>query len=287
MYRKKYISNKWNALGVNYGSDVVYGPTADMTTARNDLRIISRHMNRIRFHIPSANVSPHVVANSMQVIEIAKSYGLKVVWGCTSNGTTLTAANWQAYHDATIQRAMYAESIGVDEFNVANEDEYRIDGTTLPIATFRQNISSLALDVKAVFSGIVSYAVSHNHTFGWITFGLGNLDKIGLNIYGSSPYDHRFFIYIISTFYRAFGDNMYISEFNIADSWPSFTEGEASQKHMLRDRIVYIRQLGVKEAYFFTYCHASDDEFALRLADGSFRQMWGLFIEGRPTVNRR
>lgn len=276
----------WDGLGVNYGSDVVYGLTPNLTQARIDLKAIAGRMNRIRFHVPPANVTPRVINNCLQVIDMAKDMGLKVVWGCTSNGSTLTAANWLAYHDATVARAIQAQDHGIDDYNTGNEDEYRIDGTTLPIGTYRANQNALAGVVKSVFSNTTSYVVSQNHTFGWITLGLGNFDKIGLNVYGDSATDPRYFVYILSTFYKAFGAKMYISEFNIADSWADLDMNEMQQKRALRNRIRYIRTLGVEEAYFFTYAHNTTEDFALRLADGRYRLMWDLFSAGRPVANR-
>lgn len=277
----------WQGLGVNYGSDVVYGLQADVDQAIIDLSSIRERADRIRFHIPSFNAPEHVIANCLTVIDIAIDMGFKVVWGCTANGTTLTSSNWQTYYDAAVARAAIADAHGIDEYTVANEDEYRIDGTTLPIATFRSNISTLALAVKAVYTGVVSYSVSHNHTFGWIAFGKGNIDRFGLNVYGSNAYDHRFFLYVLNTFYAAFGSSMYISEFSIIDSWPALTMNDSQQKQALRDRLAYIRRLGVAEAYYFTYCHESTDEFALRLADGTYRGMWDLLTRDRPLVRHR
>lgn len=277
MRRQATYGPRWQSMGVNYGSDVAYDNPFNEQLVRTDLLMMKHCFSRIRIFIPNTSISARVRDNCLRIASIAKGLGFKVVWGCTANPSVLTASNWQTYRDYVVQRAQLAESYGIDEFTLGNEDEYRIDGTTLSIGIFRSNIISLAADVKQVFSGDISYTVSHNHTFGWISIGkhnLGSLDKLGLNVYGSHPADQRYFIYILSTFYKEFGSAMYISEFNITDNWADAPASEHERYVALKTKIDYIRRTGVNEAYYFIFSHRSTDQFSLKRADGTYSAMW-------------
>jgi hypothetical protein len=266
----------WSGLGVNYGSDVVYDVPFRTSEVKQDIATIAQVFSGIRIHIPPPSTPQWVLNNIAVVIGYAKAAGLQTLWGSTANGgDTLTATNWSAYVTAVLSRATLAAQYGVDDFTIGNEDEYRIDGTTLTAATFRSNLKALATSVKSRFNGTVSYTVSQNHTFGWISDGKGSIDKLGLNVYGSNtPYDPRYFIYILSTFYKAFGASMYIAEFNITDDWTSLSISEAEKCRYLKVRINYIRRLGVAQAYYFIYAHRSTNQFSLKLSSGDFSDMW-------------
>src|SRR5665648_373954 len=110
--------------------------------------------------------------------------GLKFIWGVSSNPTVITAENWVNFRQAILDAAQWAQDNGVYEFQLGNEEEFHVDGTTMTVAQIIINLKSVATEVKAIFtSGKVSYSCWQGSIDDWIAAGKGDIDILASNIY--------------------------------------------------------------------------------------------------------
>jgi hypothetical protein len=216
----------------------------------------------------------NVTASKAAVIA-ATAKGIKSIWGVTSGGTTITSTNWADFRTAILDAAQWAQDNGVYEFQLGNEEEYHVDGTTMTIAQVIINLKSVATDVQAIFTnGNVSYSCFHLNVDDWITLGKGDIDILASNVYmgGNGSYGKIWKIRI-TNLVNAFGaDGTYITEF--APSYSSlddYSTDEAVQAAAVSEMINYIRASGINRALFYTWW---GDTFGIVKTDGTYRQLW-------------
>lgn len=223
----------WDGLGVNYQqgdvtnaqllADAAYFKAVGLTSIR-----------------PAMPLAPYPYNSSSQsfwrnIASFFLEQGFYVTWGYSLlsgiNKTTnpITSSNWPNYHDSVVAEATYLQSQGIilGDFEIGNEMEAFVDNTTVTYAGLYALLQQLAADVKAVYSGKVSYgatADSQGKCAPWIAGGLGNLDNVSFHPYcgfGQSTIPPKDFSGIsaeINRWIAVFGSNCYISEFNLNSS---------------------------------------------------------------------
>ena len=73
------------------------------------------------------------------------------------------------FRQAILVAAQWAQDNGVFEFQIGNEEELHVDGTTMTAAQIRANLRDVATEVKAIFTnGNVSYSCSGMYVKPWI-----------------------------------------------------------------------------------------------------------------------
>ena len=203
--------------------------------------------------------------------------GAKVIWGVTSNpgddeDYTITAENWPTFRQAILDAAQWAQDNGVFEFQLGNEEENHVDGTTMTAAQIIINIKSVATEVQKVFTnGKISYSCIDTNS--WIAAGKGDIDIIACNIYmGGTTFNDIWKADIINLV-NAFGaDGTYLTEFNL--SWSSlddYSTDEAVQAVALTEMIEYIKASGMTRALFYAW---GSDEYGVVKNDGTYRLLW-------------
>ena len=217
------------------------------------------------------------LANSKAKIINWVAKGAKVVWGVTSN-TTITSTNWEDFEDAIISAATWAQANGVYEFQIGNEEETRVDGTTLTTEQIQANLKSVATDVQAIFTnGNVSYTCAYMHIPDWITAGKGDMDILAANIYrgGGGYYDDQWKTQIDSLV-NAFGvDGTYLTEFSLSGSaLEDYSEDEEVQVAAVTEMIDYIKASGMTRAIYFALKDDGDAHFGAIKNDGTYRLLW-------------
>jgi len=276
---------KWGGAGMNYGNERAFNPYFDQTIIKNDLAQIRRYFDKIRIFIPSYiyGVSNPIVLNCIYIIDQAKALGFHVTWGVTSTEDTLTAAKYPLFRAAAIARAQLAEAHGVDRF-ATNEEDRHVDDTTLTKAQIRDYcLNDIPNAISAVFTGDKSTNYAESDLQDWIPLGKGATDSQGMNAYGENEYTTGRFNRVIDLFHAAYGSTGYISEWNLHYDWTQLTMSQARQRTEVRDRQRHLIALNI-DAYFFMYSHVNDDQFACKLADGTYRLFWWELFDGRLPV---
>jgi hypothetical protein len=95
---------------------------------------------------------------------------------------TLSSSQLAQYDAGVIAEGKWAQSNGIDEVSVGNEQEYRLSG--LSVASWIAHTKTLAAAVRQVYSGKISYSTSGDFVDAWVgAGGLGALDALGENDY--------------------------------------------------------------------------------------------------------
>lgn len=152
----------------------------------------------------------------------------------------------------------------------------------------RTNLRGVVAEVKAVFTGIVSTAVSQDDYSGWVSDAdMGTFDFLTYNIYGENSITT--FTNQVQAMLTAFPNKIKISEFAMHSNWLlSTAKGLTTTKKgfdkayadEILNRIRVLQNLGITEAYMFTW-QDSNDLWAIRLRDGGYRSLIRAFNGGR------
>lgn len=153
----------------------------------------------------------------------------------------------------------------------------RIDFTTV-----MSRLKTAATAVQPVFTrGPVVYNVGQDQETNWVAGGKGDLDRLDLNVYGTSGTFASFQSHIANHI-AAFGvSGAQLSEWNLHatfGSYPSWTVQEAK----IRERLAYLKSIPDLVGYFFCYRGNAGDNFALRYTAGGFRDWWNVLSDKRP-----
>jgi hypothetical protein len=270
----------WSGLGVNHKSPAkIAGDSAYFRSAG---------VNKIRVHLPdAANVAS--VAYWLGVAQQWYDAGFYAIAGCSVIGGTGSASDWTDYRNDVIAVAnsIVSSNIIISEFQIGNEIELYIDGTTLTQGQLRDNIRDLAADIKQILPNIlVSYTTSFYQDYAeWASEGVGDMDMLGINVYGniSTSYSSWSASYMVgaklATIINALGTKVFISEFGLDASNDKLLRVSDNQKAtwmrlLLRD----IVNSGIDSAYAYMYRGYldQDDDFALVLTNDKKTVPWGV-----------
>lgn len=210
----------------------------------------------------------------VQVLEINKR-GLNAIWGLTFSGV-LTAAEWLDYRDEVLIAAQWAQDNDVYEFQLGNELENKVDGTTLTEAQLLLNLKSLATEVQAIFTrGNISYSTYGSYLTSWSVAGKGDIDIISSNVYKSG----NDWITEISSMIAAFGITGYsISEFNSASLDENIVKSD------VQIMIDYIENSNISTACFY---NARDEQFGYKNLSGRYNKVWEVLKEVNDLKRRK
>jgi hypothetical protein len=225
-------------------------------------------------YIPNYLNTGEMNGSKAAVLE-ANIKGLKFIWGVGSGGTTITASNWPNFRQAILDAAQWAQDNGVYEFQIGNEEEFHVDGTTMTVAQIITNLKSVATEVKEIFTnGNVSYSCSHGSIDNWIAAGKGDLDILAANIYlgGDGWYPSDYWKTNINKLIDAFGvDGTYISEFApSSSSLDDYSTDEEVQAAAVTKMIDYMKASGIKRALYYSW----KGDFGVVKNDETYRLLW-------------
>jgi len=229
------------------------------------------------------------VATSKTAVIAANAKGIKCVWGVSSNPTIITAANWPTFRQAILEAAQWAQDNGVYEFQLGNEEEYHVDGTTMTVAQVIINLKSVATEVKQIFTnGNVSYSCWQNTIDDWAAVGKGDIDILASNIYmgGDGYYSGNEWKSRITNLVNAFGaDGTYLTEFGPSySSLEDYSTDEAVQATAITEMIEYIKASGIERALFYTWHDYPGGIFGVVKDDGTYRQLWSQALLNSESV---
>ena len=280
----EYDVPKWSGLGIQTytTSDNVFELSPFFSDWIDEL--LANGFTQIRMDLQWWDYEP-VLTLSKSGVTIAVGKGADVIWGVI--GYELTTANWNDHRLAVLDAAQWAQDNGVFEFQLGNEDERHIDGTTLTKAQLIANLKSLATEVQIIFTnGNISYScwAGDNSIYDWIAAGKGDIDILASNIYmGGTTFGEEWKTHI-TDLVAAFGvSGTYLTEF--APSWSSlddYSTDEAVQAAGVTEMIEYIKASGMTRAIWFNYYDDSRpygvQGFGALKTDKTYRQLWNSLL---------
>lgn len=269
------FTDKWDGLGMG----IYYHNTGYIDM------LLDNGFEYLRIDIPTYTNSTWL-SQSKSAVQTAVTKGAKVIWGVSSNGTTITNSNWPNFRQAILDAAQWAQNNGVYEFQLGNEEEWHIDGTTMTANQIIQNLKSVATEVQKIFTnGKISYSCFPEFSQDWANAGKGDIDIIASNLYmgGNGNYSD-YWKGLLDILINAFGvNNVYLTEFNV--SWQSLTDystSEAEQAEAIFDMIEYIKNKGIKRAVYFCFRH---DDYGVLKEDGTYRTLiWNEALLNSDTI---
>jgi hypothetical protein len=165
-----------SGLCMNYGHDsYVHDLSPDGTVAQDFRRLKSADVMCIRIAYRSFN---DVQTEALAQFAVAR--GFYVISG--GEWGMLDSAQLPQYRAQVLTQAKWAEANGIAQFSVGNEQEARLSG--ISFSRWVNEMVALAADVRAFFSGTVSYEAGGTFADDWATVNVGSLDLLGLNTYG-------------------------------------------------------------------------------------------------------
>ena len=243
----------WSGIGVNYGFQIS-STSYDTTQVEGDFSFLRANgVTRLRIGFPQFDGT--VISNCEDMVTRALAHGFYVVFGVVSGfgANTITATRWASFKTyVTNTLAPWAQTNGLSELCLGNENELSLDGTTLTSTTMRADTRTLASTIKTNgYTGKVSYSTSVLSTYRnpWASEGIGALDFIGFNSYDTLAN----FSANKPTIISQFGSTAYISEFGSrGGGYPDFNNEAAFYNDTL-NRIQSMQSAGIIRGYFFCY----------------------------------
>jgi hypothetical protein len=279
----------WSGLGVNYKA-------AQANWDADIAYFNSIGLKNIRPHLPGI-ARPYNSATNATWRNCAKYFidrGFWVTYGEVSglSAGQLTSTVWTQYHDAKVAEATYMQANGIfpASFELGNEEELKIDGSTVTQDILITNLKQLATDVKAVYSGLVGYSISYNvsgtYFPKWIAAGRGNIDHLNVHPYGNVGNNYKNLTnggYAdMGTMLAAFGaDHCYITEFNLdAGTGNIALMPDETQVTRMREKYVLIKSAGFSKALVYSWVgfNNTNNDFAMKNTDGSFNSYWDVLL---------
>jgi hypothetical protein len=281
-------ATKWPGLGMHLDStsdNLWYAP--DSVFEGHVDTLVSNGFEMLRIDIPGYS-DTEAVNHSKAAVLKAVARGAKVIWGVCGGGD-ITAGSWGSQREAILSAARWAQDNGVYEFQIGNEEEKNVDGTTITAAQIRNNLKAVATEAQAIFTrGNISYSMCERTSIeAWNSIGRGDIDVLAYNTYvnADNSEEWNWWKKDISLLVSYFGsDHTYLTEFAPSFvSLNSYSSDEAVQAEAVADMVDYIKSSGITRAIYFNYY---DDArpfgptgFGVLKEDGTYRMLWSYFTK--------
>lgn len=259
--------------GINYGHGLSSATYKKATVYAEMRAIYNAGYRAIRIAQPTYSSSAGTLNMCKDLVQWALDVGFdEVHWGVvgarpvTSSGFTAFANNVKTVV------APWAQGLANSRFHlgIGNEEELHVDGTTITVSTLQNNLKTLATDVQAIYTyGDIVYVTDATERVDWSTLGLGNIDRLGMNVYYGVPPsgDFKSNVDLIAS---TFGANAFITEWGIGGGYPTISAYGTQAEEIFADNMLQ-RQKFIEAA--------SLDHFVFAFSDGAFgvpANMWGL-----------
>lgn len=280
-------------IGINYG----YTNMPDTHVADLDY-LYGLGFRKIRLNYPKYGDSTNIAFFNI-VCAYALSIGFtEIIYGICHG----TNSNWDTTTDTAYKAVLQSQALFLQglnspaiKFAVDNEATNWRNSALLTAAQVRTSMRGYATYTKAYYTaGQVIYSESGNYASPslaplWASEGLGDLDMIGWNIYGTTNFLSALLTMITAGFTS---NNGFISEFG--NDHPSFQvyNNEIDWAAATEQAKKYILANGLgSSVYYFNYQDGVNQYAAMMYDTGSYRYAWPMLIgnrrwfQGNPNSN--
>lgn len=221
------------------------------------------------------------------ICETALDMGFKVMNGTTVNqAANLTSTTINTYESVVMGMATHfnAHPHGENYYLwLQNEDDDRVDGTTLSKSTFQSRMRALSVTIHALPGNKVKtgVCVTTNNTTAYKN-NPGDFDFLGLNAYSGR---HTFHSQVLG-WSKALGRRAWVTEWNSSNNGASdfaTAEEHESEVYSRSKRMNDLRMMN----FFFSYDASSGtpQQWGLALNDGSVRKAFRIFTRPRYLID--
>lgn len=198
-------------------------------------------------------------------------------------GTGLGTSTQAAYLTAIDGFATWAQGVNDPrlEMHVGNEEELHHDGT-MTAADVREFMRGCATAAKAIYTtGTICYCSSVANgaeIASWASEGLGDLDRIGFNLYDTLP----MFTANVAAIASGFSGSGFVSEWGTNNGYIDFNN-ETLYKNAIFNRQQALVNAGVTEGFYYNFME-SGNKWGIKLhpITGDFREAWPSLLGIRP-----
>jgi hypothetical protein len=186
-------------------------------------------------------------ADSEQGALDAKSLGMYVILG--AEWGTFTQSQFSQYESEALTQFKWCQANGIQQCSLGNEQEYRLNG--LSDSQWISDLISMAVSMRAVYSGKISYETSGDFTEAWVTQSLGDIDLLGLNLYCGYTCNANYLQEAIN----AFGvSHVYVSETGCDAQAVKSCQSDAGRAAEIKtDAVLLHKNFPATSMYFFTW----------------------------------
>lgn len=201
----------------------------------------------------------------------------EVLYGVSAfpGGSPLTATNYITYSQAILAEAAHAAAFNNPRliYQIGNEEEEHVDGTTLTDVQLQSNLISLSNTIRGLYPRLkLSYSANQNHVYSWLNLAnIGSLDKIGGNLYDTATN----FDFFIQTLYKPLPNfsKFFITEWNSNGGYNDFNN-EVTYAADIASRLQSIKNSGISTAYIYSFIDPNN-AFGILSTDGvTYREAW-------------
>lgn len=261
-------------IGLNIGGDQSATANLPYQAAENaaDLAFLKTYTGNLRaalVYYPDTNDTNNI----KQLVIDAKNAGYHVMSGITAGAEADISASYTGWlNSGIVAYAQWAQAHNVDEFQIGNEEDWNcfINGafTAKTPTQIRNDVKSKVAAVRAVYSGVISYATAEGMLDDWISEGIGGLDKIYFNVYDTLTN----FNLIVNKIVTNFGAKGGISEWSAQHPFPFLGMTEAQYATEIANRNQIIFNSGISSAYLFTWKIGGGDDWGFSDQSGHLHQ---------------
>lgn len=235
-------------LCYNYGHQPLKNGQYDMVQVASDISYMKSHgVTCLRLAYLGLNSS---LENNLGLYLKNQGFSIQIGsdgWFNNNNGV-MTKALFPTYDAGIIAQAKFAQTNGIQEIGIGNEQEYRLSGIT--INEWIAHVKALSYQVRQVYNGKIIYATSGDFTSNWISQGaLGYLDALGLNLYCGSGCNSNYLSMAINAFGKT---HVEITETNCDIPYQPSCKTDSGLASEVKIDALKLLNFGVP-TYFFAY----------------------------------
>lgn len=281
----KQAPQLWQYFGLNVGNDINFnGANFDTDIIQDDASyLVSLGIKYFRVGVANYD-NQNGITQERYVAQTYLDKGVNVQYGVNCGGVGADVEDRASFEAVLATEAAWAESVGVQRFQIGNELALSIGGglSESQVYTYHQTLPSIV--TGAGFTGIITTSESQDYLGQWYLNGKGNYDDIGADVYGSESSTYG--INNISAFKEeiqsgvtALGEDFYISEW-ANDYGPgkdlNLIDPELYARHMMY-RLSYLKDNFSRPCYLHCWRFNGTntlDYSAAKKDDGTVRMFW-------------
>lgn len=221
------------------------------------------------------------------ICEAALNMGFKVMNGTTVNGApNLTATTLPQYESVVMGLAIHFNTHPHGEnfyLWLQNEDDDRVDGTTLTKTTFQNRMGTLSQQIHALPGNKVKtgVCVTTNNTTAYKN-NPGDFDFLGLNAYSGR---HTFHSQVLG-WMRALGRKGWVTEWNSSNNGASDFATPIEHENECVSRLKRMNDLRAMNFFFsLDASSGTPQQWGLLLNNGTIRRAINMFLKPRYAVD--